>query len=64
MPIPEEIRARREKRGLTQQQAADAAGMLQHVWSRLESGGRPNPQIDTLRRVASVLRCKVEDLIQ
>jgi len=64
MPIPEEIRARREKRGLTQQQAADAAGMLQHVWSRLESGGRPNPQIDTLRRVARVLGCGIEELIR
>jgi len=64
MPIPDEIRRRREKRGLTQQQAADAAGMLRPAWSRLESGSRPNPAIDTLRRVAEVLGCRVDDLLR
>ena len=64
MPMdPERLKARRTELKMTQQQVADEAGMLQQEYSRLESGGRDNPGVNTLEDVARALRCKVDDLL-
>jgi len=55
------IRAARLHARLTQQQAADRAGMAQPHWARLEAGTR-EPSMAMLRRVADALGCAVEVL--
>lgn len=55
IPTPGEIKAAREKLGLTQAQAAEKVGVGQGVWSAWESGTRrPSRQsailIDLLKR--------------
>jgi DNA-binding transcriptional regulator YiaG len=55
IPTPDEIKRIREKRGLTQAQAAEKVGVGQGVWSAWESGARrPSRQsailIDLLSR--------------
>jgi transcriptional regulator with XRE-family HTH domain len=45
------VRAAREARGLTQEEAAHAAGIDYKRWQRLEQGG-VNPTVRTLERAA------------
>ncbi len=47
----ENVRAAREKAGLTQEQLAWAAGLHQTEIARIE-GGRRNPGLDTIFKVA------------
>ena len=58
------IRKLRLRRGLTQQQAASAAGWANRAhWNGLERGTRPNPTLDTIETAARVLGCKPADLL-
>jgi transcriptional regulator with XRE-family HTH domain len=60
----EEIKRRREKKGLTLSAAAKLAGWGSgQVWANLEQGQRDDPQVSTLVKVAKVLNCKLDDLI-
>lgn len=60
----ERIRELREKRKLTQQQAAELAGMgSKQAWSNFENG-RDNPTLDRLAKVAEVLGVKPRELIK
>lgn len=64
MPInPTAIRAARESLGLTQQQAADAAGIARPNWARLEAGNRPDPQLSTVEAVAEAIGVRVESIL-
>jgi DNA-binding Xre family transcriptional regulator len=54
----------RDKRGFTQQQAAEAAGMTVARWNDIESGRRANVTIDTLNRIAAALGVKARDLLK
>lgn len=56
MDFAKSLRARRTRLHLTQQQVAVAAGMSQSTYARLEAGGRANPRIDTVERLAAALR--------
>jgi antitoxin HicB len=49
------ILSARKRRGLTQQQAADALGISQQAYQRLETPGRSNPTLRTLARISAVL---------
>jgi transcriptional regulator with XRE-family HTH domain len=59
------LKERREKLGLTMQQAADAAGLesRQH-WYMIESGRKANVTLETLAKLAEALRCKSRDLLK
>jgi transcriptional regulator with XRE-family HTH domain len=59
--IGAEIRRRRERKKLSVQQAADAAGVLAPSWYQWESG-RHIP-LDRLPAIAYALHCKARDLI-
>jgi transcriptional regulator with XRE-family HTH domain len=60
-----EIRRRRKKLGMTQQQAAKAAGWKSAVqWTDIERSKRPNPSIKTVAAVARALGCKVDQIIR
>lgn len=59
------MKALREKKGLSQADAAKAAGLAnQAAWQQIESGARPNPTIDTLDRIAKALGVKAKDLLK
>jgi transcriptional regulator with XRE-family HTH domain len=66
MPLNlEYIRQRREQLGLTQQQAADAAGFPNlQKWSQYETGKIPDPQLSSLESIARALKCKVGKLLK
>jgi antitoxin HicB len=49
------ILSARKRRGLTQQQAADALGISQQAYRKLEMPGKSNPTIRTLARISAVL---------
>lgn len=64
MPLdPSKIRTRREKLGLTQQQAAERAGLVQPNWAAIEAGKRLDPSLSTAERVAKALNCKLPHLL-
>lgn len=54
----------RAKLGLTQAQAASAAGFgSKQAWNNIESGRQTNVTLQTLEAVAKVLKCKPRDLL-
>lgn len=57
------IAALREKRGKTQQQLADAAGMNRPNLAVIETYGR-EPSVGTLLRIAKVLNVSLDDLVE
>lgn len=68
MPEPLEIltanlKAARLARGLSQEAAADAAGMDQSQWWKIETG-QVDPSVKTLARVASAVGLSVSDLLR
>jgi transcriptional regulator with XRE-family HTH domain len=64
MPLdPAKLKARREHLGLTQQQVADAAGMPQPGYARIESGRRNDPRLSTAQAIAKALRVPLAKLL-
>lgn len=64
MPLdPAKLKARRERLALTQQAVADAAGMSQPAYARIESGRRCDPKLSTAQAVARALRCPLAKLL-
>lgn len=64
MPLdPAKIKAERERRKLTQAEAAERAGMPRPHWSRIESGERSDPNLSTAERVADALNCPLPKLL-
>jgi len=53
----------RERRGLTQVEAAGAAELTPNVWSKLENGRFVNPGLRTLARVAWSWDGSIADLL-
>jgi transcriptional regulator with XRE-family HTH domain len=60
--LAENLRQLREKRNLTQVQAAKQAGVPRATWTNLESGGG-NPTLSVLHRVAQALQVTVDELV-
>lgn len=56
------LKAIRIERGYTQAEVAEMAGIAQPTYSNIENG-KKNPSLNTLRRLAKVLGCKVENII-
>lgn len=66
MPLDvEKIRRIREKLGITQEQAAAAAGLKggRQAWNDIESGRRVNLTIETLERIAGALGTRAAELL-
>ena len=57
------LRKAREKRGLTQVELAERAGVSRVTISYLETGQR-QPSMDLLHRLAKALKVKVGDLLK
>jgi len=64
MTIGGNIRRGRMRKKITQTSLARSIGHSSNVYvSRLETGDIPNPTIETLRKIADVLDCTVQDLL-
>lgn len=57
------VRVAREHRGMTQKEAAHAAGIATDMISRLENGRYQSPGLRTLMRIADGLGASVSDLL-
>jgi transcriptional regulator with XRE-family HTH domain len=65
MPLdPAKIKKLREKKGLTQAQAAASAGMARSGWARVETGAHPNPTLQTAQRVAAALGASLDSIVR
>jgi len=62
MPVKELFKAKREEKGMTQQQLANAAGVSLSFVAQLESGRIDDPRVSTLRRLAEALGLKLDDV--
>ncbi|MCK4625034.1 MAG: helix-turn-helix domain-containing protein [Phycisphaerae bacterium] len=61
MPKPtigQQIKKQRAKAGLSLQEAANRAGMSISQWWRIESGGVPNPGINTIEKMTKAMGVK------
>ena len=54
----------RSRRRLNQQQLSAASGVPQPMISQIETGDVANPTIKTLHKLATALKCTVDDLIE
>lgn len=63
MTLATRIRKTRERADLTQSEAARRAGLRRQEWYRLESGGREDPRLSTVRAVAAALGVTVGELL-
>ncbi len=61
--LSKRIRIERERRGLSQQQLADKAGISRGYLARLETA-RQDPTVGTVEKVARALRIKLADLFR
>jgi transcriptional regulator with XRE-family HTH domain len=61
-PLGELIRTAREKAGMTQQAAADAADIYIKSYQRFESGER-SPKIESLMKLAIAFGCTLDELV-
>ena len=61
--LPERITAARKLAGLTQQTAAERAGVAAAQWGRYEHG-HVTPSIGTLERIAAALGTTAADLLR
>lgn len=57
------LKATRTRRGMTQQELADAAGISREYLVRLE-GARQDPTLGTLEKLAKALKVKVAELVK
>jgi transcriptional regulator with XRE-family HTH domain len=58
-----QIKALREKRGLSQQALADKAGLSRTYLARLETA-RQDPTLSTLEKLAKALKVKLPELVK
>jgi transcriptional regulator with XRE-family HTH domain len=57
------LRILRERHGLTQESAAEAAGFEYKYFQKVESGRKPNLRLDTLERLARAFGLEVWELL-
>lgn len=62
MTIATNLKTLRDKRGLTQTQLADLAGLGINQVSRIERG-TSKPELETIKKLAIALHCTADDLI-
>lgn len=53
----------RKEKGLTQEGLARKANISYHTLIKLESGGIKNPKIETVMKLAEVLRISLDELV-
>jgi transcriptional regulator with XRE-family HTH domain len=61
--IPSRLKYIRKAKGLTQKQLASQAGISFSMLSKIESGERDNPSLETLQKIVAVLDMTLDDLL-
>lgn len=59
-----EVKRRRTKLKLSQQQAAERIGWTAQRWSDFENNRNSDPRVSTLVAVAKVLKCRIDQLLK
>jgi transcriptional regulator with XRE-family HTH domain len=62
MPFKDRLRELRTRAGMTQQELATAVGLAVSAITKMEAGKIANPRLDTLKALARVLECDLNDL--
>lgn len=62
-PVGQHVRARRKQAGLSQEELAERAGLSYKFLGEVERGTE-NVSLDSLARIAKVLKVKLADLVQ
>ena len=62
--IGKNIRKFRQEKGISQDRLSKLADLSLNTIVNIESGGNPNPTIETLNKIANALDVKVDDLIK
>lgn len=57
------IKKLRKKHNLSQEQLAQKAGITYSTLIKIESGSNSNPTLDTLTKLASVFKIKIDELV-
>ena len=62
--IAKNIKKYRDKLGISQDKLSKLAGITLHTITKIESGATSDPRIETLKKIASGLEVKVDDLLK
>ncbi len=62
--IGERVRALREKRGFTQEELAQRAGLHRVQIAQVEGDRYRSPRLETLRRLAKALKVSLAELVE
>ena len=62
--IRKNIRKFRQEKGISQDRLSKLADLSLNTIVNMESGGNPNPTIETLNKIANALDVKVDELIK
>jgi putative transcriptional regulator len=57
------LKLKRQAKELSRVQVAERMGVSKPYYADLEHGRRPNPSLETLRKVAAALGCTVGELV-
>lgn len=57
------LKAARKRKGLTQKQAAEMAGIAQGYYCEMEQGKKKNPSVDLMNRLSAVLGCTIDEML-
>ena len=62
--ISKNIKKLREDNGLSQEKLARLADVANNTIIKIEAGKNQNPTLDTLNKIAKVLKISIDDLIK
>jgi len=63
MSIAKNVRKYRQKAELSQDKLSKLAGVTLHTITKIESGATLDPRVETVKRIADALGCKVDELL-
>jgi transcriptional regulator with XRE-family HTH domain len=61
--LSKNIKQLRKKNNLSQEQLAQKAGITYSTLIKIESGANKNPTLETLRKISSVFKIKIDELV-
>lgn len=63
MSIAKNMKKYRQKAGFSQDKLSKLAGVTLHTITKIESEATLDPRVETVKRIADALSCKIDDLI-
>lgn len=62
--IGEKIRKIRQQKRMSQDRLSKKADLALNTIVKIETGEKPNPTLETLKKIANALKVSIEDLIK